>query len=281
MNLNAVDLNLLVAFDALMEHRHVTRAGEAIGLSQPAMSNALSRLRGLFDDELLVRAKGDMAPTPRALELHVPVRRALRQIEEMMDGDGEFQPGAADRTFRLAVAEDVALYLIPKLYGELAEQAPGISLDVQSTGNISGVDHIDHGNCDIAIGRFPANLPGHMRRQPLFDQKFVCMARRGHPAFRGKLTLEKYLAYPHVHFKPATRPTSFIDDYLEARGLHRNIAVSVSLFQVAPALLPDTNLIANLPEQLAKAVTPNMDVVFRDLPFDAGTISTSAAWHQR
>lgn len=281
MNLASIDLNLLVAFDALMEHRHVTRAGEAIGLSQPAMSNALARLRTMFDDQLLVRTGGTMEPTPRATELHEPARQALLQIEGMVNGAAHFSPADVERTFRIAMAEDTVTSLLPKLYGELAARSPGIRLDVQSTDNIPGVELLTNGDCDIAIGRMPADAPPHIRSRTLFEQKFVCMARKGHPAFKSKLTLERYLEYPHIHVKPTRRVTSFIDEYLATHGLKRDITVSVSLSQVVPSLLPGTDLIADLPGRMAHVVAANLDVVVRELPFDAGTITTVVGWHHR
>lgn len=281
MNLASIDLNLLVAFDALMEHRHVTQAGDAIGLSQPAMSNALSRLRNLFDDQLLVRTGRGMEPTPRAVELYEPARQALVQIEGLLGGRINFSPSQVERTFRIAIAEDTSISILPKLYQELSIQAPGIKLDIQSTDNIPGVELLTNGDCDIAIGRIPANAPPHIHSEPLFDQKFACMARKGHPAFKSKLTLKRYLEFPHVHVKPTRRVVSFIDEYLATQGLKRNIAVSVSLSQVVPSLLPGSDLIADLPERMARDVAANLDVVVRDLPFDAGSITTVVGWHHR
>ena len=281
MNLASVDLNLLVAFDALMTHRHVTRAGEAVGLSQPAMSNALSRLRGLFDDQLLVRSGSGMDPTPRARQLQDPIRRALQQIETSLGDEDPFAPETAVQIIRLAITEDEAFLLLPRLQSYLAKHAPGISLDVRSTANIPAVRLLADDECDVAIGRIPAAAPAAIRREDLLTQKFACMARRGHPAFDGPLTLEDYIAYPHIQVKPSGRPTSMVDEGLARLGLQRQIAISVSLFMVAPFLIAETDLIANFPERLAAAVAPNLDVVVRELPIDLDAMVTAIGWHQR
>src|SRR5690242_14661183 len=140
VNISGIDLNLLVAFDALMEHKNVTRAARAVNLSQPAMSNALARLRDLFGDELLVRSPAGMRPTPRALEAHDAVRNVLAAIDGVFDTSNKFDPAKDARTFRVAMAEDPSLFLLPTLSGRIAQDAPRIELDVVSTSILPGVE---------------------------------------------------------------------------------------------------------------------------------------------
>jgi DNA-binding transcriptional LysR family regulator len=283
MNLRSVDLNLLVAFDALLQHRHVTRAGKSIGLSQSAMSNALSRLRVMFDNQLLVRAGPNMDPTPRAMELHGPIRQALAQIDASLNQESSFIPSTVHQTVRLAISEDEAVLFLPRLQTRLSAVAPGIDLSVRGLANSSPVDLLTNGECDIAMGRLNPSMPTppYIRRQDLLTQRFACMARRGHPAFDGPLSIEKYLAFPHIQVTPMGRATSIVDDKLAQLGLERRIAVSVSLSMVAPFLLAGTDLIANLPERLAASVAPMLDVEVRELPIEIDPLVTSLGWHKR
>ena len=135
--------------------------------------------------------------------------------------------------------------------------------------------------CDVAIGRMDTASPSHIRREDLLSQRFACLARRGHPAFEEALTLEEYISYPHVQVKPAGRTTSMVDEGLARLGLRRRIAISVSLFTVAPFLVAGTDLIANLPERLAAAIAPTLDVVVHDMPIELDEMVTAIGWHQR
>ncbi len=185
MNVSGVDLNLLVAFDALMEHRNVTRAARAIGLSQPAMSNALSRLRDLFADQLLVRAGAGMSPTPRALEAHGAVRDALAAIDGVLGKVEKFDPARDTRRFRVAFAEDAAYYILPKLAPQFAA-APGIDMDVLSTAHFAGVELVLDGTAEASVGLVPKSPPKELRFQKLFQERTMALAHRGHPAFTSK-----------------------------------------------------------------------------------------------
>ncbi len=281
MNLNAVDLNLLTAFNALMEHRHVTQAGQAIGLSQPAMSNALSRLRALFDDQLLVRTPEGMTPTPRALELHAPIRQALAQISGALNGRAAFDPANTERTFTIAMAEDAAFLLLPRLKARIGAEAPGISVHVQTTTYIPGVELIEAEECEFSVGMVPGNVPKFVRSLPLYSESLICIARKGHPVFAGDFTLDDFLAYPHVAIRPSARARSRVDMALSMVNRERKVAVTVPHMLIVPFLLPNTDLIGALAQRIARHFAPLTGLETRPIPVDVPGYDACLTWHQR
>jgi DNA-binding transcriptional LysR family regulator len=182
MNLAGFDLNLLKAFDALYAERHVTRAGQRIGLSQSAMSGALTRLREVFADELFIRSPAGMQPTPRADDLAGPVSAALRLMSEVLQED-TFDPTSADHTVTIAMTDYAAFVLLPSLLTRFADEAPGLDVRVRGIfGRDEALDLLDAGEATLAIG-FPVETSARILVRPLFHEGFSCIARHGHPAF--------------------------------------------------------------------------------------------------
>jgi len=287
MNVSGVDLNLLVAFDALMEHRNVTRAARAIGLSQPAMSNALSRLRDLFADQLLVRAGTGMTPTPRALEAHGAVRDALVAIGGVLGKVERFDAARDARRFRAAFAEDAAFYLLPTLGARIAA-TPGIDLDVLSTAHFSGVELVLDGAAEISVGLVPKAPPKELRFRPLFRERLVAIARKGHPAFKPgrldgeyKIALKDFLAYPQVAVRPSADAQSRVDLALAKIGKRRRVALTAPHFMVAPYLIPGTDMIACIAERLAKRLAPELGLAIAEAPVAMPAHDACLAWHRR
>jgi DNA-binding transcriptional LysR family regulator len=281
MNVTGVDLNLLVAFDALMEHRNVTRAARAIGLSQPAMSNALGRLRDLFADQLLVRAGTGMSPTPRALEAHGAVRDALAAIGGVLGKVERFDPSRDTRRFRVALAEDAAFYLLPTLAARIAA-TPGIDLDVLSTAHVAGVELVLDGTAEASVGLVPKAPPKELRFQTVFRERLVAVARQGHPAFRGgKVSLKDFLTYPHVAVRPSADALSRVDMALAKIGKRRRVALLAPHFMVAPYLIPGTDMIACLAERLARKLAPEIGLVIAEPPMAIPAHGACLAWHRR
>lgn len=309
MNISGVDLNLLVAFDALMEHRNVTRAARAIGLSQPAMSNALSRLRDLFADQLLVRSGPGMSPTPRALEAHGAVRDALVAIGGVLGKVERFDAARDTRRFRVAFAEDAAFYLLPTLSARIAA-TPGIDLDVLSTAHVAGVELVLNGAAEASVGLVPKSPPKELRFQTVFRERLVAVARQGHPAFKidkahpafkidkahpalkagpagpqagypYKVSLKDFLAYPHVAVRPSVDALSRVDMALAKVGKRRRVAVLAPHFMVAPYLIPGTDIIACLAERLARRIAPEIGLVVAEPPVPIPAHDACLAWHRR
>ncbi len=226
MNLRNIDLNLLVIFDALMEECHVTRAGRRVGLSQPAMSSALSRLRQLFQDELLVRTPSGMEPTPRALALAASVRQLLRQTETLFDNPADFTPATAHRTFRLRMSDMLLLCLMPPLAARVGYEAPNVVLDVVHLPPVQTVNALENDAIDVAIST-GLTTPSTLKQLPLFDDELVCVLRSGHPNASAILELDTFLQMPQIKIAQSPFDTRFIDGQLADHGLTRPIALTI------------------------------------------------------
>src|SRR5258708_6253689 len=195
MNWGAFDLNLLIVFDAVMQDRSVPRAGGRIGLSQPAMSQALNRLRYVLKDELFVRTPEGMVPTPRAEMLAQPLRTALSEMQLALE-PAAFDPAASDRRFALAVNNYAAVVLAPPLVAAVSAAAPGVQLDLRPSGTLDIIDRLDRGDLDLTVGSMDS--PGErFATAPLLEDPFVMVTRRGHPASRRKLSAAAFAALPH------------------------------------------------------------------------------------
>jgi DNA-binding transcriptional LysR family regulator len=275
-----LDLNLLVALGALLEELHVTNAGRRVGLSQPAMSNALGRLRRQLGDPLLVRTPGGMVPTPRATELAGPVRDALAAVEAALAAPGPFDP-TAPRRFVLAVTDYAGCVLLPALATDLAQNASGIDLDVRPFEEATRDDLLRRGEIDVAI-EYIAHLGEGFRRQTLLEEDFRCVVRGDHPGVGKRLTLKRYVALPHLLVSPrGGGGRGIVDEMLAAKGLERRIAMNIPHFMVAPLLVARSDMIATLPRRIAEEVAPRYGLrVFRP-PLAITGFALDAVWHAR
>ena len=279
MNLRSLDLNLLVALDALLRHRHVSRAAERVGLSQPAMSNALGRLRRLFGYELLVRTAQGMQPTARALELAAPVESLLRQVERLMQPQASFDPAATDRRFVLRLSDLLALLLLPGLQSLLDRRAPKASLDIVHLPPAATVDALEGEEIDLAVS-MGLDHGGAIRSQVLLPDRMVCVPARDHPAARAPLTLDLFLALRHLKVSQSPTDRRFADDVLSPLKRERTVALNVPSWLVAAPILATSDLVAVMPARLAAAVAGDRLAV-RDLPFDSTRFDWRLYWHRR
>ena len=251
MDVAGFDLNLLKAFDALYAERHVTRAGLRIGLSQSAMSGALTRLREVFKDELFVRSPTGMQPTPRADDLARPVAAALRLARDVLRADA-FDPAAADHTVTVAMSDYAAFVLLPPLLARLAVEAPRLDVRVRGIfGRNEALDLLDNGEASLAIG-FPVEASARILVRPLLHEGFACVARLGHPAFAEGAGLAAFAAAPHLLVSPEGDRMGVVDHKLAALGLRRRIVLSLPQFLVAPFVVADTELVATLAARVAR-----------------------------
>ena len=222
MNIQTFDLNLLRVLDALLRERNVSRAAERLALSQPAVSNALNRLRELLDDPLLVRAGRAMQPTPRALALEAPIRAALRQIEQSL-GDGEgFDPGRSRQRFTVAVTDYVELICMPALMRRLSERAPGISIAIQHLTPTLPAEALDKGELDLVLGRFE-NVPARFQRRHWASETLQLVARRQHPLLAQAPDLATFLELQHL-WVHGGQTKGMVDQWLGSQGLKRQVA---------------------------------------------------------
>jgi DNA-binding transcriptional LysR family regulator len=278
MNLRRVDLNLLVALDALLAERHVTRAASQFGLSQPAMSNALRRLRHVMKDELLIRTPLGMEPTPRALELAEPVRQILRQAERVLEAPTRFDPGSSTIRFRVRMSDVLGYLLMPDLLGSMRREAPGVTLDVVHLPPVDTVTALESDDIDLAVSMDLA-VTSLIHSRVLLDDRMVCVMSEQHPQARGRLTLSKFLQNDHIKVSISPLDGRYVDSALSKIGKSRRIAVNVPHWLLVPHLLRHSTMVSVLSEHLALRCEPGL--VCHDLPFASSNFSWSLYWHRR
>ncbi len=279
INLAGLDLNLLVVFDALMAEGSVTRAGERLGLSQPATSNALARLRRLTGDELFFRTSGGLRPTPRALALAQQLSPALRQIQAALLEDASFDPATSDRIFAIGMSDYGEFTLLPRLMQQIQALAPQVGVQIRSGNRQSLLAHLDDGSIDLACGVFPEQRQGHCE-QRLFHESYVCVGRRDHPRLGDSLSLDDYLALPHLLVSVKEDRVGRVDALLAEHHLKRHIALSIPHFLVAPSVLVETDLIATLATRIACAFAQTQPLKLLPLPLEVQGFSVWMRWHQ-
>lgn len=283
MDLHGIDLNLLVAFDALICERNVTRAGVRIGRTQPAMSAALSRLRLLLKDELFVRSAAGLQPTPRALELAAPLGKALASIQRTLDFTQDFDPARATVRFTLGLSDHPAFVLLPHLLKRLSRQSPGVTLKVRSfTAREDAISLLDAGEVDAAIG-VPGGVTPRIPTMPLFEERFVCVARQGHPVKKKKLTLERFLSCQHLLVSPEGDGVGHVDTRLAQLGHRRDIAVAMPQMYAAPGVIAHSDLLATMMEGAVAASGMRAALTVMPLPaeIDLEPVSFVLHWHRR
>jgi DNA-binding transcriptional LysR family regulator len=280
MDLNAMDLNLLVVLDAILEHRNVTRAGAAVGLSQPAMSAALARLRRVFNDPLFVRSGAEMKPTSRALELTAPVRQVMDTVRADILQCSRFDPSTSDRRFALLTSELGEMLFLPPLLVQLAEIAPRVRIATLARAPQAAAEALESGVADLALGYFPdLHKPGFVE-QKLFDNSAVCLVRRGHPCVGSRLTPEGYLAAAHIVVRPDGREHVF-DQFVQRRRLRRNVVLELSHFFSLLPVLESSDLIATVPRDMAELCKRYADLHILELPLRTPSIPIHQTWHER
>lgn len=287
MNIAAFDLNLLKVFDALWRERSVTRAGDRVGLSQPAVSAALNRLRHACDDKLFIRHGNDMVPTPLAENLAEPIRAALAQIEGALVGERPFAPAEAERAFTLLGADFFSSYLVPKLAAHLARVAPKVSLSFldSARGDVERLLRDDL--IDVALER-PLDMPAWVSRQPYFLSPFVVIAARNHRDIKragirsgAKLPIELFCRLPHAIRTIDGSLRGQVDEALERSGHSRRIVLGVPHFHGLAAAVAQSTMIAAVPVQFARLAAAQMELAIYELPIKTPAPQISLYWHQR
>ncbi|MBE9605667.1 LysR family transcriptional regulator [Acetobacteraceae bacterium H6797] len=283
-SLLSLDLNLLKALDALFQARHITRAGQSIGLSQPAMSHALGRLRATFEDELFLRGPNGLVPTARCQALAASVRQALDLVQQAVAEPAAFDPAETRRHFRVGMNDLVSTTLLPDLVRALREQAPLVSLEVThlpratSPGQGGLPELLDDGKIDLAIGQI-GPLPARLRVERLVEEPQVCVLAAGHEAAAKPFDLAAFAGLNHVKVSSYPTRKGWIDEALEERGLRRHVAVVVPHFTAALQLVVATDLIATLPLSTTRALGPKQ-LAIRPLPLPPRMHSLDLCWLQ-
>jgi DNA-binding transcriptional LysR family regulator len=279
MDIRAVDLNLLKAFDALISERTVTRAAGRIGLSQPAMSHALSRLRSLFADDLFVRTQTGMEPTARAREIAPLVSTAIEHIEAALNLGVGFDPAKSAGIFTAGMAEYAEVALVGCLARAFAEQAANATLRLTTATGHEAIEQLERGEVDVAVAHLP-HVPTHVESMVLLRDPFVVVVRQGHPLTGEDPSIEAYAAHPHTLVSPRGDTSGAIDRILVDFGLRRRIALLVATYLALPAALVASDLVATVPQRTARQLAAMAELDIMPLPIDL-SVTVSMAWHRR
>jgi len=277
-NLRRLDLNLLVAFDALLSERSVTRAASRVGLGQSAMSHNLARLRRLFDDELLTRSADGMQPTPRALALADPVRNALRTVQTAVLESGTFNPATADRVFRIGLADSIEVAIMPALVERLQSLAPGISIRLRPANRINVRDELDSGQLDLGIGVFEQGQVHHFRRQ-LYTDNFLCLFSPDQIGLSPPLSLEAYLRFPHILTSLADDTRGVVDEALAKQKLRRKVIMTTPGFLAVPFVVRRAPILVTMPSRLAHYFADAFSLATSPVPIHVPRFTISLVWH--
>ncbi|MES1929974.1 transcriptional regulator [Salinisphaera dokdonensis CL-ES53] len=279
MNVRDIDLNLLVFLDALLRERSVTKAALAMDISQPAMSNALRRLRKLLGDPVLVRTASGMQPTDRALKLQRPVRNALAQLETAIAPNRAFEPATAERLFTVLITDYAASVLMPHVVSSLEREAPNIALNILGAGS-DAIDQIERGEADFLVNRF-GKLPANFHQHKLWSDRMACLIRKDHPALveaDGELTLDAFLAQKHILITQTGVGLSRIDEVLADAGKSRQISVLTRHYQLPRELVANSDMIVALPARIARYQARHLGLAVLDPPVELPAFDIGIAW---
>jgi DNA-binding transcriptional LysR family regulator len=274
------DLNLLPIFVALMEERSVTRAAQRLGITQPALSNALARLRVTMRDPLFIRERYGVRPTQMAEELAPVIAAALARLDDAILGQQDFDPAQAQRLFTIAPNSYVEFVLAPAIVMRLRERAPGIKLRLMPFGNDLTETGVMSGNTAMVLGRI-VDPPDNLVLQHLMDEGLACVVRADHPEIGEAISREQYERLKHVNVLPPGRMRTGLFQALDQRGLRREVAVSVTHFLAVPEMVAATDYCATLPKLICRHLTHDPRLKVLPAPVDLGTFPVQMGWHVR
>jgi DNA-binding transcriptional LysR family regulator len=281
MDIARLDLNLLVVFDALVRHGSVTAAGQELGLSQPAVSYALVKMRKTFEDPLFVRVSTGMRPTPRALAMIDPVRDVLQCIRTDVLSHSAFDPGRSAREFRIATSDVGESFFVPPIARALQMHGAQLRLKVLSPTPAVLEQQLEAGDIDLAVGHYPDLRGADFFQQALFTSRFVCIARPGNPHLKGKLTMSRFLRAPHVDVSTPGRSQEIILGFIAEKKLVRNVPLQVSRFLSLLEIVSQSDMLAVVPLEVGESFQQGGRVAVRPLPFESPTFRLRQHWHKR
>ena len=276
------DLNLLTVLAALIAERNVTRAGEQLSRSQPAVSNALRRLRVMLNDDLLVRAPNGMQLTPRAEALREPLREIVRVIDERILQEASFDPALAKGVYRISMPDRLTFAVMPPLMELLAKMAPAMDLHVITADRGHAVELLEQDQIDVALGWFNEK-PRILHSEFLADEELYCVYRPGHPLAqpKRKVGIKSILSFPHLIVSATGERSAIFDGFLEPYNLKRHAHVSVSNYTIVPHLLRHSDMIGVFTKLAANVFEQSFGLTKRRIPLPFGKIATNMIWHAR
>jgi DNA-binding transcriptional LysR family regulator len=288
LNFRTLDLNLLRVFDVVMAERNLTRAAERLSLTQPAVSNALKRLKEAVGEELITRAAGGVKPTPRAEALWPEVRTALGHLRAALS-PGEFNPQADATSFRIAMADATAALFMPPLVSQIEHNEALVDVRVLPLTTRDPAGMLERGDADLAVGYFPdtvSSITGQgsdspLRHARLHESAYVCVMREGHPLADAELTLDAYCAAHHLLVSFSGRPHGLVDQALTSLNRKRRIVLTVNQYFTAGRVVAHSDLLAVMPAYFVGATGYREKVVTRPLPFHLDDLHVGMVWHMR
>ena len=276
MNLKETDLNLFIAFDVIYTEKNLTKAGQVLGITQPAVSNALSRLRELFGDDLFIRTSKGMIPTPVANQIIKDVRSALSLIQNTISETEKFDPSIAEMTFKISIGDSSEYRLLPLLIKELAEIAPKIKVETYLTPRKDAPRELASGTIDFSIDP-PVHSDPHLRHEKIYEEDYVMIVRKDHPILNLKeITIEDYLKLSHIHISNRKTGLGHVDMALYRLGLSRDISLRAQHFLVAPYIVEQSDLAITT----TKGFAVDRNLAWRELPFEIEPLILHLYWHE-
>jgi len=271
----------LRALDALLRHRHVSQAADRMGMSQPAMSMTLKRLRETFGDPLLIRHGNKLMPTEASLRLHPRIQVLIREMEELATDTGGFNPFRTRRSFTMILTDYIDAILVPTLHQRLKELAPLVEMRILGPDPFRFANVFGEGRVDLTVSYFPG-APRELMSRRMFSDRMVCLVRRDHPVLGQPLTPESFCSLDHVAIEPAeaTMYRAVLDTALADLGLSRRIAISKPDFVGVPFLLERSDLIATMPERLAKLFADRFALTTFSPPIELPPLEIQMMWHR-
>ena len=276
MKIKDTDLNLFIAFDVIYTEKNLTKSGQVLGITQPAVSNALARLRDLFNDELFIRTSRGMIPTPVANQLIGDIRNALSLIQNTISVSEKFDPSTAEMTFKISIGDTSEYRLLPLLIKELAEIAPKVKVETYLTARKDAPRELASGAIDFSIDP-PLQSDQHLKHEKIYQEDYVMIVRKDHPILdKEKITIEDYLDLSHIHISNRKTGMGHVDVTLYKLGLTRDIYLRAQHFLVAPYIVEQSDMAITT----TKGFAVDRNLAWRELPFDIDPLVLHLYWHE-
>ena len=276
MKIKDTDLNLFIAFDVIYTEKNLTKSGQVLGITQPAVSNALARLRDLFNDELFIRTSRGMIPTPVANQLIGDIRNALSLIQNTISVSEKFDPSTANMTFKISIGDTSEYRLLPLLIKELAEIAPRVKVETYLTPRKDAPRELASGAIDFSIDP-PLQSDQHLKHEKIYQEDYVMIVRKDHPILKKqKITIEDYLDLSHIHISNRKTGMGHVDMTLYKLGLTRDIYLRAQHFLVAPYIVEQSDMAITT----TKGFAVDRNLAWRELPFDIDPLVLHLYWHE-
>lgn len=280
MDVRSFDLNLLLVFDAVWREGNVTAAATRLGMTQPAVSRAIQRLRAVYHDPLFVRATGGMKPTALAQVIATPVNDALTALRGALDLNASFDPATSTRTFNLVMTDGAALFYLPRLFPQIKKEAPGVRIRMLQMPRDQYRDALETGSAELALGQMPT-MQRNFHQQHLFDDELVCLMRKDHPDIGQTLSMAQFMAAEHIVMSAPSRLDDLLKRALGRAAAQRRVGLNLPYYLVIPATLATCDLIAAVPRQVGVAFADNWNLKMLPLPFRLPPMRLSQFWHAR